>query len=370
MRKRFSIWILFLWFLIPSCVYATSAKIECIKKGAHATVLLYHKFNEPRSPSTSISTETFESHLAYLKNNSYNVISLDRLVEIIKKRQPFPPKTVVITIDDGYRSVYREAFPLLKRYEFPFAVFLYMEAIDRYPDYMTKEQLLDMARYEGVTFGNHSYSHERFGRMNSRVLSERLVKDIEKSEKRFKTLLGYSPLYYAYPYGEYNISYVETIKKRGYKAAFTQDPFTAGCFSDLYLIPRVPLMGSWSSIEKLREFLEREPLPVKRFNPDFGLLSENPPEMIYFQVDFIENYTDFRIYVTEHGWFNPVVNIKDGIVYLNKIPPFQRDINRVAIRAVNKTTGKKAFFFYMVIIRASNLSFLYPLPLLSLPHRW
>ncbi len=349
MKRKSLIYLFFLCFFLSLPVYTIGSEGECIKKGAYATVLLYHKFGESSSPSTSIPVDTFESQLAYLKDNNYNVISIDKLVKLIKKQRPIPPKTLVITIDDGYRSVYTKAFPLLKKYGFPFTVFLYMEAIDRYPDYMTKEQLLDMADYEGATFGNHSYSHQRFGRMKNRMLKEKLSEDLDRSEKRFNKILGHNPLYYAYPYGEYNIAYVKTIKKRGYKAAFTQDPFSAGCFSDPYLIPRVPLVGSWSSIEKLKAFLDREPLPVKGFKPTFGLLSENPLRRIYFQVDFIESYKNFRIYVTEHGWFNPVVNREKGIVYINRVLLLQKDINRIALRAVNKTTGRKAFFFYMVI---------------------
>jgi len=321
----------------------------------YATVFLYHKFNEPESPSTSISTEEFEAQLEYLKDNHYNVIGLPELVALIKGKADIPPKTVAITIDDGYRSVYTYAFPLLKKYGFPFTVFLYMEAIGRYPDYMTIEELREMVKYGKTTLGNHSYSHQRLARwpegMSRKEYMKRLEDDLLKSEERFKEILGVRAGLYAFPYGEYNQEFVELLKKHGYTAAFTQDPASTGGFSDPYLLPRYASVGSWAQMGKFREFLLTEPLNVESVYPPYGLLEKNPPEWIEGRIANLGTYKNPGIYVSELGWIRPEVNDEKETVRAEIRERLKREVNRIGFTAVNTETGREATYFYMIILR-------------------
>ncbi len=321
----------------------------------YVTILLYHKFNDPKSPSTSIDTDLFRAQLQYLKDNDYNVISPEELIKFLNKEGPIPQKAVLITIDDGYRTVFTEAFPILKEFGYPFTVFLYMEAVGRYPDYMTKQQIEEMARYTKVSFGNHSYAHARFARWSRSVSKKEYVKwiedDLKKSEDRFKKLTGTAPVLYSYPYGEYNKEFHDILVRRGYMMAFTQDPAPAGQFTEPFLIPRYPLVGSWATMKKFKEFLETEPLPVKRTEPPYGILYRNPPARIVAVVENIGNYKNPGIYLSELGWLKPTVNPKTGELTVEGLPALRREINRIGITAFNKKTGHWARFFYMVINR-------------------
>ena len=111
--------------------------------GGHATILLYHRFGDDRYPTTSVSMEDFERQMLYLKENGYRVVRLKEIVRLVKEGRDIPEKTVAITIDDGYRSTMK-AYEVLKRFGFPFTVFLYMEAVGRYPDFLTLEQIREM----------------------------------------------------------------------------------------------------------------------------------------------------------------------------------------------------------------------------------
>ncbi len=339
MRYKLCLLLLLLVFLPVGAAFPDDCK-------EYVTILLYHKFDEPRSPSTSVSSELLRAHLQYLKEHNYNIISIEQFLNYIETGTPIPPKPVIITIDDGYRSVYERAFPVLKEYEAPFTVFLYMEAVDRFPDYMTKAQLREMSLYRGVTFGNHSYSHSRFGRQKDVTSFQR---DMQRSEERFLQIFGHRPVLYAYPYGEYNASMVRILKERGYRAAFTQDPFTAGCSTDRFLIPRVPLVGTWARIEKLEEFLTTEPLPVISHTPPFGLLDRNPPDEVSFKLSSLQQYRNFKIYISEIGWLNPEVIPEEGVVRVTGLPLLQREINRVALHAFNTVTRRRARFFFLLI---------------------
>ncbi|MFP3983072.1 MAG: hypothetical protein ACLFV2_05200 [Desulfurivibrionaceae bacterium] len=72
--------------------------------GTGTTVLIYHRFGEDKYPTTNVSVEKFKQQMAWLKANDYKVIPLSRLVKSLHQGEKLPEKSVVITIDDGYRS--------------------------------------------------------------------------------------------------------------------------------------------------------------------------------------------------------------------------------------------------------------------------
>ena len=80
----------------------------------YATILMYHRFGEDRYPSTNVTLEQFEEHLEILASGPYNVMPLDEVVEHLQTGEPLPDRSVAITIDDAYLSVFTEAFPRLK----------------------------------------------------------------------------------------------------------------------------------------------------------------------------------------------------------------------------------------------------------------
>ena len=129
----------------------------------YGVILLYHRFGDIRYPSTSIDLKTFEKQMRYLREHNYNVVSLKKFFQYWKKKN-FPPRTVAITVDDGYKST-MEGFKILKKYNFPFTVFLYMKAVDRYPDFLTKKQIQVLKKSGLVSFENHSFSHPHFGKL-------------------------------------------------------------------------------------------------------------------------------------------------------------------------------------------------------------
>ena len=316
-----------------------------------ATILIYHKFNNPRSPSTSIDIETFEAQLKFLKEHNYNVLSMNQFLDGLKKGH-FPPRSVLITIDDGYKSVFRYAFPVLKKYGFPFTVFLYMEGIGRYPDYMSISQVKELLS-AGVTIGNHSYSHKRLARSylwkDSDEYMSFIETDLDKSTERFRKLFGFTPQIYAYPYGEYNKDLHDLLMKKGYIAAFTQDPGSVSTDTDPFLVPRNAIVGSWATLEHLKKTLKELPITVSTHIPSYGILKENPLPEISFVIPSINRYRDFWIYVSELGWLKPEIDTSGKKIFIVNPPELKRKVNRVGIRAREINSGRLARFFYLVI---------------------
>ena len=311
----------------------------------YGTILIYHKFDEPKTPSTSIPLKDFEAQMQYLKENNFNVVSLSKFIEYYKKGY-FPPKTVSITIDDGYKSTMK-AFKVLKKYNFPFTVFLYMEAVGRYPDFLTKKQLEELKSYKKVEFGNHSYSHGRFAVVKDiKQFEKKFKEDTIKAEKRFIKLLGFKPKFYAYPYGDYNNITVKILKDLGYKASFTQDPSSAGVYSNLFAIQRQPIVGHWGSLKHFKKILSYEQLPVVWHKPKFGLVNT---DKIYIsaKIKNAKNYISCGVYISEKGWMKLT---KDGnVLLLKEEMKLKRKKNRIGFSCYNKKTKKWATYFYMIV---------------------
>ncbi|MDH3392171.1 MAG: polysaccharide deacetylase family protein, partial [Desulfobulbaceae bacterium] len=157
MRIFFSL-ILFI-FLLGSPALAEEVK-NTETDGSGVTVLIYHRFGEDKYPSTNIAVDRFSQQLEFLSSNNYQVISLEQLVHSLNGGSRLPDRAVVITIDDGYRSVYTEAWPVLKQYGYPFTVFVYAKATEnKHWNYMTWDQVKEM-KAAGVDFQNHGFAHD------------------------------------------------------------------------------------------------------------------------------------------------------------------------------------------------------------------
>jgi len=124
-----------------------------------ATILCYHIVESPHDPRMEISREVFRQQMSYLEMTGYTVVPLRNIYEFASgKRASLPRNAVAITIDDGWRSAYTEAFPELKRRGFPFTLFIYPKIIGQTAYALTWKQIKEMAK-SGVDIESHSFSH-------------------------------------------------------------------------------------------------------------------------------------------------------------------------------------------------------------------
>ncbi len=285
--------------------------------------------------------------MLYLKKNKYNVISLKELYRLVKEKKPIPPKTVVITIDDGYRTTVK-AYRVLKELGFPFTVFLYMEAVGRYPDFLTINQIREMEKSGLVDFENHLYSHPHLALWRVKLPEEeylkRLKREKELSEKRFQEIFGRKPEFLAFPYGEYDRISVKFFKEDGYKLLLTQD---RGSYAGKrILVPRMAVVGSQSGFRKFVSDLKVEPLPVKKHYPNYGLYSGKTVKPVFF-IENPEKYRNCWIYATKNGW---VKGIKTG----NRVEsptnlPIKSHTTRIGVKCWDTRTKKKSEYFFLII---------------------
>jgi peptidoglycan/xylan/chitin deacetylase (PgdA/CDA1 family) len=238
-----------------------------------AVILIYHRFGESAFPSTNIRLAQFEAHIAELSSGPYTVMSVPDIVAAIREGRELPDRTVGITIDDGYRSIYTEAWPRLRRAGFPFTVFVSTDPVDRgFSDFMNWEQVRELHE-AGVTIGGHTATHLHMA-ANS---VERNRSDLALSNARYVGELGAAPELFAYPFGEASTRVQRIVQDSGYTNAFGQhsSPFDAS--ADRYYMPRFALNESFGDMDRFRLITNALPIPHSDMTPANPTLTQNPP---------------------------------------------------------------------------------------------
>lgn len=330
--------------------------LNCSVAGAgnSATMFIYHKFGENKYPTTNVSLERFEEQMQFLQENTYQVISLSDLVGLLANDRPLPEKTAVITIDDGYTSTYTGAWPILKKYRYPFTVFLYVKAVQsKYRNFLTWSQIKEM-QDAGVDFQSHTYSHQRLGTWDKNLDEEGyrnwISTDIQKSYDILATQLGVAPLFLALPYGEYNSIIIEEARQIGFEAVFSQDPGSISASTDLFRIPREPILGNdWATMKHFKMVLERVDLPVNDLSPTIEPFTNTTPDNFCASVSDVDTYKkgSFGIYVSELGWQSATVAGRR--VCIENTKSLSRRTNRVVVSAREKDTGLSAIHYWLLL---------------------
>jgi peptidoglycan/xylan/chitin deacetylase (PgdA/CDA1 family) len=232
----------------------------------------YHRFADDRYPSTNITLPDFENHLKYLKQNNFNVITLGEAVSIVQKDKQVDHKTVALSVDDGYKTFYENAIPLLKKYGFTATLFINTDMVGN-KDFMTWKEIREVEN-AGIEIGNHSHEHAYFVNYNIKKFEE----DLKMSQKIFEEKLGYVPDLYSYPYGEYTQEMIDLLHQYGLKAAAAQNSGVISEYSDLMALPRFPVAGSFSNFRQFKAKTNMKALPVNPVSGSAHLVSgENPP---------------------------------------------------------------------------------------------
>ena len=110
------------------------------------SILTYHHFGNQCTNTLCMPIEEFSRQMAFLKKEGYRTVTMKEVLKFIDYQEPLPRKAVAITIDDGYRSAYELAYPILKQYNFKATLFIYTDFIDGSPNAITWEQLRELTK--------------------------------------------------------------------------------------------------------------------------------------------------------------------------------------------------------------------------------
>ena len=213
-------------------------------------VLTYHKLTRNGTPDAMTVREAdFEAQMRFLRENGYRVIPLDDLFEFLRFRRQIPARSVVITFDDGWRSVYDIAWPILKKYGYPATLFVYTDLIVGSRETLSWEQVRELSR-DGLDIQCHSKTHRYLGRKERkesfRDYFEAVRKEIVESSRILRKHTGREVKYLAYPYGDTNAFVVAMLRREGYRLALTVERESSPFFSNDFRVSREMIYGSFN----------------------------------------------------------------------------------------------------------------------------
>ncbi|MBT3359530.1 MAG: polysaccharide deacetylase family protein [Rhodospirillales bacterium] len=249
-----------------------------------AVVLMYHRFGETKYPSTNVTIEQFEAHLAELKSGGYTVVPVPEILASLRSGKPLPERAVGITVDDAYLSVFEHAWPRFRDAGLPFTLFIATDPVDRASagrkaGYMNWDQVREM-KAGGVTIGSQTASH-----LHMASSSEAKNRgDLGRSNARFAKELGEMPTLFAYPYGEAGLDVARIVGEQGFTAAFGQHSGAIGPDHDFFFLPRFALNENYGSLDRFRLVTGTLPLSVSDETPADPLIGDNNPPAIGFTV--------------------------------------------------------------------------------------
>ncbi|MBC2695347.1 MAG: polysaccharide deacetylase family protein [Desulfobacteraceae bacterium] len=222
-------------------------------------ILSYHRFADNCDSSLCLPACIFDQQMKYLKENGYRVISLEELLEFLKYRNSLPKRSVVISIDDGYRSVYNIAWPILKKYGFRATFFIYTNFVGVSKNAITWDQLREMKK-SGFEIGAHTISHCDLTRQNkgedTQAYMSRIEKELSMSKQIIDKKLNQNTVFLAFPYGRYNQRVLDMCKRLGYTIAVSVKRGSNPFFADPLALRRNQILKRdiKSFISKLKTF--------------------------------------------------------------------------------------------------------------------
>lgn len=274
MFSFFKLFIIFLFLLFSLNILSSPAIVW-----AQETVILiltYHDFTIEEGSSYDMNIVEFEKQMDYLAAHNYSVISLSELLTGLKGGQ-LPPKPVVITIDDGFKSNYTLAYPVLKKYNFPATLFIYTNFIEKNNGSLTWEEIREMTK-NNIEIGSHSLSHYNLLKYknseNYETYLARIRREIFLSKEILESKIGSKVKFFAYPYGVYSPMIKNLVIQAGYEGILNANSMNNTLTVDPFSLNRQIIFGQ-NSFNSFIRILNQRPLNASQIFPYDGIIESN-----------------------------------------------------------------------------------------------
>jgi peptidoglycan/xylan/chitin deacetylase (PgdA/CDA1 family) len=242
------------WFtFVSNCAYWTPVRerltrTEWKQLARGVPVLLYHAFSDDEEPNRFvISKRVFARQMRLLSLLGFTVLTYDAFVELLRDGRLPPPRTAVLTIDDGYADNGEIAAAILERHGFGATIFLVSGRLGAVNDWsdaapLRGRELLTVSQIEslrkrGIEFGAHTRTHPCL----PDVADETVADEVESSRWDLEEALGIPVRTFAYPYGRLDDRAVAAAERTGFVGACTTDPRLARLDDHPLLIPRIEI---------------------------------------------------------------------------------------------------------------------------------
>ena len=223
--------------------------------GIRVSILGYHDVGE-NLPETAmrIRTSKFRKQMEAIRQLGIKVISMEEFIAWKKNGTPIPQKSILITFDDGWKSTYTDAFPILREFGFPYTVFLYKNYVDGGGRALTTAMIEEMKAAGGLTIGSHSVSHpypltvKNFRKKGANVFDAYLRKEMGESKYFLESKFKMKVATYAYPGGFHTEEMLKLGGEFGYDSMFTVIPGKIKRSLPNEILPRYIILGNYDPI--------------------------------------------------------------------------------------------------------------------------
>lgn len=205
-----------------------------------ALVLMYHAFDRG-SADLTVDGWQFDRQLAWLRDNHVEIVSTSDVIRFLRAEQKLPARVAVVTIDDGDKSVFGVAWPILKRHAAPFTLALPTKLMNENKRHrmLTWDQVREMVDSGLCEVASHGHEHKSIIHFSD----DRAAKELQTSRDILEKETGQRPIAFVYPLGAFDDRTAAIVEKVGYRAAFkaTGAPVGLDC-CNLFAIPRVGIV--------------------------------------------------------------------------------------------------------------------------------
>ena len=250
----FSFWLMLATYAISQVAPVEQPQTPPTDDGVRVAVLGYHEFSETE-PETAmrIRTSKFREQLETIRELGLAVISMSDFIAWKKGEKTIPAKAIVITIDDGWKSVYTDAYPILKEFGYPYTIYLYKDYVDGGSKALTTAMIKEMIK-NGATVGCHSSSHpypqtvKKYISRGEKEYDQFLDVEMSDSKRFLEQKFKKNVPTYAYPGGFFTDEMLRKADLVGYSHLFTVQPGKVKIDSPNNILPRYIILGNYNKI--------------------------------------------------------------------------------------------------------------------------
>jgi len=212
--------------------------------GTIIPILMYHEVTSGPN-NLYVPVERFREQMRYLAESGYRTVTMAQAEEMLRDKK-MPAKTIVLTFDDGYTSVFNQAWPIMQEYGFTGTVYVCTSFIGR-SNYISLDQIKQL-QSAGIEIGSHTKNHISL----KEASYEQQVREIMGSKQMLEENLGVPCRSFCYPTGTYSDITPTIVKEAGYTSAVTVAYGHAAPASNPFLTPRVRVPG-WITLDKFAQ---------------------------------------------------------------------------------------------------------------------
>jgi len=310
--------------------------------------IMYHRVGEGKYPSTNVSVEMFKQHLQLIEQSGLKFLEPKKFKQMILEGQSLKERSILLTVDDSFKSFYDNAWPILKEKNIPFLLFVNTREVNsKHSNYMNWDQVRELRDSGLVTIGGHSWSHEYFVDMKI----EDVKKDIKKSHEDYKRELKTIPDLYAHTFGETSEAIIKLIRSFGYKIIFGQHSGVISRNENINYFPRFSLNENYGKEKRFKNILKSRAFNIKEYSPKTILLKEdnNPTNL---KISFDESVKRINCFDNSGGnWKNTKINfLTNNTIELQFDLPFKKRRGRVNCTMPSKDKLIKWFGYQYSVI--------------------